>query len=184
MLFWYLLALALGGTLVVASVFFAAFGDAPEADHDGDGGDHDDGDADAVQVWFPYASLRFWTFYLAFGGLTGALLTWMGVGGPSFVVLLIAIAVGYVTGAGATGLVMRLQKRQTDSAVAPEDLEGATGKVMLAVGPGRTGKVRLQLKGRTIERLAETQEKRTFDRNEEVLVYAVREDGRVLVAPN
>src|SRR5687767_10816576 len=135
MMFWYLVALALGGTLVVASLVLAVVGEAGDTHHDGggegDGDGHDHGDTDALQVWFPYASLRFWTFFLAFGGLTGALLTWAKVGGPTLVVVAIALGVGYAIGAGAAGLVRRLQQRQTDSGVTTAEIEGSTAKVML-----------------------------------------------------
>ena len=170
MLMVYLVALSFGCTIVLVSLL---------AGGDGDGDGDDDGLIGA-DAWFPVRSLRFWTVYAAFMGLTGAFLTLLEVR-PALLVAAVAVAVGWLAGAGLTALVRRLH-RAAGSLVGEEDLTGASARVVLPVGPGRTGKVRLQLKGRAVERLADTSELETLARDTEVLVHQVTKDGRVLIA--
>ena len=84
----YLVTLIVGGVLVLVSVFLgdsdtdadvaadidvdADLDLAAGADVDADGS-LDVGLIDALQAWLPFTSMRFWTFFAAFFGLTGSL---------------------------------------------------------------------------------------------------------------
>src|SRR5678816_2807364 len=113
MLVAYVVALGIGGTLVLASLIMggkdhdSGDGDGHDQDQDGDHGHdqshetdkggalvlagetamtaHDGGVADAVSALLPVTSVRFWTFFLAFFGLTGLTLTAAALG-PGVVV--------------------------------------------------------------------------------------------------
>lgn len=176
----YLGSMLIGGVLVALSVLG---GDHGHNDLDGDAadggaGDHGSGAADAVLGWLPLASFRFWTFFAAFFGLTGTALTMLGTASP--VVVGAAVAVGYASGLMLTRALRRLQAT-TDSSLGEADLVGAGAVVLLPVGGGRTGKVRLHIKGRTVDLLAESEEAE-MAAGERVLVIGAPAGGHVVVA--
>jgi membrane protein implicated in regulation of membrane protease activity len=192
MLTVYLVALAIGGTLLVASMLMGAGGGAvgevdADADHGADPGadpgadNAHDADLGAVLAWLPIASLRFWTFFVAFFGLTGTLLTVLEVLGSKVAVGVIAGAVGWVTGTAVVRVLRALRARQTDSTVGEADYVGCVATVMVPVAKGKPGKVRFEVKGRQLEMLAETEDAETYAIRQKVMVYAVADDGQVLV---
>lgn len=117
--------------------------------------DHVDGHGDMqvdAGVWLPFLSVRFWTFFSCFFGVTGSLLTWTG---QSFLVSLVtALAVGFGTGWLAAYAMHRLSQEQVSSGVTSSDYIGQTGKVLLPVGGGKEGQVRVFIKGTTIDLMA------------------------------
>jgi membrane protein implicated in regulation of membrane protease activity len=131
--------------------------------------------------WFPVASLRFWTFFSAFFGLTGVVIDagslagqWVGLG--------VAGAVGYVCGTTITRLIRKLRRERVDSSLAADDCVGETARVILPVGNDQVGKVRLELKGRTIELLAETEDEGLeLSPGQACVIYGLKEDGRAVV---
>ncbi|MDD9934176.1 MAG: hypothetical protein OXT09_11265 [Myxococcales bacterium] len=178
MLTAYLACLLFGGTLVAFSVLGGAFdGDADlDADADADGDDV----ADVALGWLPLSSLRFWTFMLAFGGLTGALLTWLGtVAAP--LVALIALAVGYLSGIGITRAVHHLGKTEVGAGITADDFVGVNGSVLLPVGRARLGQVRVEIGGRFVDRSATTEDATPLPPDTPVLVYGVHDDGSLQV---
>ncbi len=195
MLTLYLIALIIGGTLVVASLLFGGEGEADgDFDHDADldadvevsaDADHDlDHDAgggmDALSGWLPIASIRFWIFFLAFFGLTGTTLS----AGKFFSGTLIAIlsgAVGYVCGASITSAIRKLRRQVVDSSLGEADFIGITATVVVPIAKGKTGKIRFEAKGRVIELMAETDEEGTLDRKQPVMIYGMK-DGNVVVS--
>jgi membrane protein implicated in regulation of membrane protease activity len=176
----YLGSMLIGGVLVALSVLGGDHGhhDVGGDGADGHAGDHGSGVADTVLAWLPLGSFRFWTFFAAFFGLTGTALTMLGTSSP--VVVGAAVAVGYASGLMLTRALRRLQVT-TDSSLGEADLVGASAQVLLPVGGGRTGKVRLQIKGRTVDLLAETEEA-AMAAGERVLVIAAPAGGHVVVA--
>jgi len=135
----YLGALAFGGTLLVASLLLG-FGhhDADGAGHDHDKG-HDKG-SDGFG-WLPVASVRFWTFFLGFGGLAGTLLTyatgtaWPIVAGASAVV-------GWASGVGVVAA-MRRVKDGPGSELSTKELDELKMGALSAVGRGSRNEPRL-----------------------------------------
>lgn len=157
----YVAALIFGGGLLALSVF----GGGEEADADGDaeiGGaelDADagadlDADADAgggggaddvhaaSDFLTIFVSLRFWTFLLGFGGLTGLLLTILGVAEP--IGMIASAGMGAVCGTVATLAVRALSRGQISSSLGQDDWIGRSGRVVLPVSAARAGKIRLE----------------------------------------
>ncbi|HLT40982.1 MAG TPA: NfeD family protein, partial [Enhygromyxa sp.] len=89
------------------------------------------------------------------------------------VALGLAIGVGYLLGWTAVTLIKRLSAEDTGVAATIDDYVGKSGEVLIAVGPGRLGKVRIELKGTTVDVLAESDEQ-TIARGEEALIDEMR----------
>lgn len=139
------------------------------------------GAVDAVMAWLPFTSMRFWTFFLAFFGLTGSALVLANAIASQVTIGVIAGLVGYGSGLGVTATVRKLKSQKVDSSVSERDYIGSTATVLLGVAKGKTGKIRLQLKGRTIDVLAETEEDQLFAPKQPVMIYAVTPDGKAMV---
>jgi membrane protein implicated in regulation of membrane protease activity len=196
MLELYLVALIIGAGLLLFSLFAGgdhhghADGDA-HADVDAHGDAHGDGHGDAdhhhghldlgALSWLPLASLRFWTFFLAFFGATGTALFFIERGLGRWTTVAIAAAMGYVCGAAAVAAFRYMRKSQTSSALAVDDYIGETAVVRVAVARGKIGKVRLEIKGRTVDLLAETEEDQPFAISEPAMVYALTERGHAII---
>jgi membrane protein implicated in regulation of membrane protease activity len=183
----FLIALIVGAGLLLFSLFASGDGGGkPEIDGHADldaghGHDHDHGlDAGAL-AWLPLASLRFWTFFMAFFGATGTALTFTERDINAWVLLAIAVAMGYVCGAAAVSVFRYMRRSETTSNLAVDDYIGETAVVRVAVARGKTGKVRLELKGRTLELLAETEEETPFAVKDRAMIYAVTARGHVIL---
>jgi membrane protein implicated in regulation of membrane protease activity len=170
----YLGAVAFGVTLLVASFLLGG--------KDTDGGDGDgDGDADFGLAWAPLGSLRFWVFFFTFGGGAGFALTKLdssaviaGVG---------AGAIGWVSGALAVTVIRSMTKHSTSSDVSATELVGTTGTLTLPVAPGQPGKVRVDIKGRAEDFVANVVEDGgNLPTGSTVLIVAEGERGSLLVA--
>jgi membrane protein implicated in regulation of membrane protease activity len=191
MLAAYLTALIVGGVLVAVSLAggdhhdaggHAADGDGHAASHATHGGEVAGGAGlDALLGWVPLGSLRFWTFFAAFFGLTGTALDLLAHTAP-VATAIAATAIGYGAGVALTRVIRTLQRTSSDSSLSADDLVGATARVLVPLAAGRTGKVRLHLKDRTVDLLAETQETVELAAGERALVIAVPRDGRAVVA--
>lgn len=138
----YLGAVAFGITLLAASFLLHGGKDTGH----GDGGHAGAGMAPGL-AWAPFGSLRFWVFFFAFGGAAGLALTHMhtnevttGIG---------AGVIGWIAGALAVTVVRTMSKNSVSSEVNAAELVGTTGTLTLPVGPGQPGKVRVDVKGRT-----------------------------------
>lgn len=189
MMMVYLIALIVGGALVGLSLLTGADSHldggaglhaSTGAEGSGPGGGDHPGPLDLLQGWLPLTSLRFWTFAAAFFGLTGTVLTMIGRWAAAPVAVA-AVAVGTLTGVAVTVALRRLQRDGSDSSVGERDMVGATGRVIVPVAAGRTGKVRLHLKERTVDLLAETEEPVELAEGEAAMVVVVRGDGHVVV---
>ena len=141
---FYLGAVAFGVTLLVASLALGG----KDTDH---GGHAHDGDG-AGFGWAPIASLRFWVFLFAFGG--GAGLALGGLGSSAVVAAGGALGIGWASGTIAVAVIRSLTRHSVSSELGGADLVGATGTVVLPIGPGKPGKVRVDVKGRTEDYVA------------------------------
>jgi hypothetical protein len=170
----YLTAVGFGGTLLLATLLFGA------GHHAADGSAHhvDSGD---FNVWLPLASLRFWTFFLGFGGGVGAILSYQGIAAAP-VVGAVSVVIGWVTGVVAVAVVRALRGTSIDSSVGEPDLIGASGTVVVAIPEGGIGKVRFQAKGRSFDLVAEGEYSVAVASGAEVTVVGRGTDGRVLVS--
>lgn len=177
MLFYgYVFALIAGGILLGASIVLGGGGHDADMHADGAGHagaeDHAPGALGGALAML--VSLRFWTFFLAFFGLTGIVFTMFELA-PALVTGVAAFVMGTASGVGASLIVKSLSGRDSNSASSAADYVGKTALVMVPIAKGQVGKVRLTLKGSTIDVLAATDDELIFATKEEVLI--VEMDG-------
>ena len=158
---------------------------AHEADHDvGQAADHGhDGVSVALQaagaagaLWLPFFSTRFWTFFLAFFGLTGVVLSGLHLAG-AILTLTLAVLVGLGTGTTAAYAIRRLRSHAVGVVEGMQDFIGRDGVVLLPVSRERPGQIRIQAAGRDVDLLAFTDEVEPIAAHEKVLLIESREDG-------
>lgn len=190
----YVAALILGlGTIVVQLVMSGSDGgdvdgdvhvdgdiDADSVELDADG--HDAGHAGDADIASIFLSLRFWTFALCAFGMVGSLLHFTGLAG--FVVTLVtALALGLVSGLAASWTFRALARGTTSSGATASDAIGTVGRVLVPVEKGKRGKIRIELRGQTIDYLATTDDA-ALGPGDKVLVEEVRENvAHVSAAP-
>jgi membrane protein implicated in regulation of membrane protease activity len=124
-----------------------------------------------------FLSMRFWTFFLAFFGLTGVVLDGLGLVPSSTVAGVLALGMGLFAGRGAVWFMARVRADDSNSAASAKDYVGKTGRVLVAFGPGQTGKVRVEVRGSTMDLLATPIDDATFALREEVIVVEVEGTG-------
>jgi hypothetical protein len=195
MLSIYIGSLAFGGVLILASVLLGDGDTDTDMDFDADGDLAFDADADEgvmlalkdpsdamveAGTWLPFFSLRFWTFALASFGATGSLLHVLGVTG--LLAGVVSAVLGMGIGTGAAWTFRQLQLTQVSGNVALRDMRGTEATVILAVGPGKTGKVRILMDGQHVDLIARTSCEDTMERNETTLVVSV-DDGVANITP-
>ena len=174
MLAAYLIAVGFGGTLLLATLVLGGDG------HHGTD-THHALSAHDFNAWLPIGSLRFWTFFLGFGGAVGAILTHQGIAAAP-VIGGVSVVIGWVTGVVAVAIVRALRGTSVDSTVGEPELIGATGTVTVAIPEGGIGKVRFQAKGRSFDLVAEGEYSAAIPSGAQVFVVGRGEDGRVLVS--
>lgn len=165
----YLGAVAFGLTLLVASLFL----------HGGHGHDHGHDSAGGLG-WAPITQVRFWVFFFAFGGGAGFALAQLGSG--EIISAIGAAGVGWMSGTLAVAVVRALMKRSVSSAIGASELVGVTGTLMLPAGPGKPGKVRVEIKGRAEDYVATVVEDGgELSSGTPVLIVAEGDRGSLLV---
>jgi membrane protein implicated in regulation of membrane protease activity len=177
LIYLYLFSLILGGVLLAASILLGGHGDS-DADVDADAGlDKDlpvlaghDGDISGVDAFWAFRSIRFWTFFLAFFGLTGLVLDGLGLVGSSLVAALLSVGMGAGSGFVAAGLLRWLSRDESGHIASSTDYIGKTVRVLLPVGKDRVGKVRLDLRGASVDVLATTDEATPITSEEEAII--------------
>jgi membrane protein implicated in regulation of membrane protease activity len=144
-----------------------------DLDHDAGEGAHGDGGvAHGGLDYFlwSFKSVRFWTFFLAFFGLTGLALDGLGLVSSWPIALGLAIAMGALSGLGATAAIRMLASDESGAVASSSDYVGKTVRVIVPVEKDGTGKVRLQLKGNTVDVLATTDEAESFASRDEAMI--------------
>lgn len=132
----------------------------------------------------PYLSFKFYTFSLAFFGLTGTLLTLLS--GGVMLTFVLSLIMGLGSGLGMTYLLHAANRSEGGKVGTGKDLVGTTAKVTIPIRPGQMGKVKLRFKGQIVELMAaqyepdEDDEEVVFDFDQECLVLGI-EDGVVQV---
>jgi membrane protein implicated in regulation of membrane protease activity len=191
----YLAALVFGLGTALVQLFMGSDGDADvdhgDLDHADLDGDVDHGDVDHGDVHghgdlgiLPiFLSLRFWVFGLMAFGLVGTPLHYLGVASPRITAVL-AGAMGLLLGALASWVFRALSRQQVTSGGAATDPVGHVGKVLVPLAAGGRGKVRVQVKGQTLDLLARTDEQELRE-GELVLVEEMRQgEAQVSRAPS
>lgn len=205
LIYVYVFALVLGGVLLVTSVVTGG-DDTADVDSDLDTSldtdvdahvdAHVDVDTDHGQqglhtdlagthgsiagLFTAFLSLRFWTFFAAFFGLTGLVLDGLNLVSGQVVPFGLATAMGIFTGYGAVSVLRYFASSETGAAADSADYVGKSARVMLPIATGTTGKVRLQLKGTTVDLLATSDEETSFAAGDEVLIIQMKETTAVV----
>jgi len=142
-----------------------------DAGHDVAGhGEHGHGDGGFLPI---FLSLRFWTFtFLAFG-LSGSLIHYLDLANA---MLTLAVAAGLGLGAGLlASLTFRaLSKAEANSGATDRDAVGQVGKVMIPLAKGARGKIRIELKGQTVDYVATTDDER-LEAGQMVMIEEMRD---------
>ena len=176
----YLAALIVGGGLLLLSLAGGHGHDLHAGGHDAHGSGHDahghhdvrGGGSDFLAL---FASLRFWTFFLASGGLTGLILRVIGLAEP--IPLAVAVADGFGLGLAAALLFRRMSTEQLSSARSTEDWIGKTGKVTIPVSAAHPGKIRLELDDEVVDLIARAAEAEgELPVGEEVMIVEMDDD--------
>lgn len=146
-----------------------------DADHAGPGhGGHGDGAAAAGTFWLPLRSVRFWTFFLAAFGGTGALLWLASV--HDAIALPVAIGNGLALGWGIAWVFEQLRVKPVSGHTSSRPLIGVEAEVVLPIRPGGRGKIAIQTAVERVELPATSRDGAVLDPGARVLVAAV-EDG-------
>ena len=118
-------------------------------------------------------SFRFWIFALLGFGLSGSLLHFLNLAGAGAVAIL-ASAAGLGSGAFAALVVRAVTRSSASSSVNLSEAVGREARVLVACEKGRTGQVRIALRGQSVDLLATTDEE-DIARGEPVLIEDVRD---------
>ncbi|HJL14005.1 MAG TPA: NfeD family protein [Sandaracinaceae bacterium LLY-WYZ-13_1] len=195
LIYIYLASLIVGGVLLGASILLGGHDDADleaggdvdvdgdldldadaDADADVEGGlDQDLAHGDLSGILFSFLSLRFWTFFLAFFGLTGLVLGGLNLVSSEWLALGLALAMGLSTGFGAMTLIRKLQSDTTGRAVSSSDYVGKTARVLVPFESDGVGKVRVDIKGSSVDLLASGLDEAEYGGKDEVVI--VEMDG-------
>jgi len=172
MIYLYLISLVVGGGLLGVSIVLGGH-DAPHDIHAGEalapaGHEAPLGGAESYLYWL--VSLRFWTFFVAFFGLTGLVFDGLGLVSSQIATAVIATVTGSIAGGGAMLVLRKLTKDDTNSAVSTKDYVGRTGRVLVGFAAGGVGKIRLEVKGSSIDLLAMPEDDRSYSPNDEIIV--------------
>ncbi len=120
--------------------------------------------------WRPLKEVRFWTFFAAFFGLSGVLFQLFGTFALVPLEVVTAVLLGSGSGLMASYVMYAMSRRETNSMASLTDYNGATGKVLLPLGAGERGKVRLSVRGQIIDLPAIAGEGEELKKGEEILV--------------
>jgi len=154
----YLAALAFGLVSIGASLFLHDGADAH--DHDGHGDHHGD-------LLGTLLSLRFWSYTLGAFGMAGTALLLLKLA-PA-VHLPVAVALGLTVG-GGTSWLFRGLRRMAGAPLGTEDLLGSEAEVVMALLPGKLGKVRVRKAEQELELMARGGEGETLSPKDRAVV--------------
>ncbi len=176
MIYVYIFALIVGGLLLGASLILGGHADHAVEAHGEVAHPAAAGDPQGIESFLlSMLSARFWTFFAAFFGLTGLVLDGFGVIASPLLAAVLAVAMGLFAGMFASWLVRVMTAESSNSAVVSTDYVGKSGRLLVGFGPGATGKVRVEVKGSTIDLLCTAMDEGTYEVHDEVLV--VEMDG-------
>lgn len=167
------------GALPEGEVHVEHVTDLVSAGHGSEVAAHQHGLTDVGAAFAPVRSLRFWTFGTCFFGMTGSLMTLLGVAG--LLTFAMACGVGLGSGLAATWVVHKLSREHVSAALSEADYPGTIGRVMVTIQAGRPGKIRCHLRGQVVDLIAESDEKGTLRVGQQVLVIEYREGAARVV---
>jgi hypothetical protein len=124
--------------------------------------------ADHSELWLPFLSMRFWTYFFAVFGVTGLLLTSVWREGMPTAVL--SSLMGLACGLGMAYATRYLRRSTTSSGVGVRDFVGVEAVVLFGVSDRQSGKIRAVVKGREVDLLATTDEAGPIERGARVMI--------------
>ena len=128
-------------------------------------------------------SFKFWTFGSCFFGLTGVVLSTLGLNPLG--VAIAATLMGLFCGASLASVLRLLRRRQVNSLVQSADLAGIEGIVEIPFDASMRGKVSLQIKGTLVEFIAYTNDPNPLKKGDRIFVLGAERDRLwVIPAPN
>jgi hypothetical protein len=139
-IYLYLIALVVGGGLLGVSLVLGghdAGHEVPPTDALAPAGHEGPlGGAEGPLYWL--VSVRFWTFFVAFFGLTGLVFDGLGLASQT-VTVIVAACTGATAGGAAMFVIRRITREEANSAVTSKDYVGRTGRVLVGFGAGGVG---------------------------------------------
>jgi membrane protein implicated in regulation of membrane protease activity len=143
-----------------------------DGEHAGHGGHGHAADGAILPL---FLSLRFWVYLALTFGLVGTLLTYLDLAGR-ITTLFLSLGTGLLTGFAASFIFSALLRNDLSSGAGGNEALGQVGRVLIPCARGRRGKVRLELRGQTLDFLATTDEE-SLEQGALVLVEEVRGDA-------
>lgn len=128
--------------------------------------------AQSTGVWIPFLSLRFWIYFAAAFGLVGAISTLLKVSQEP-TILISSIGTGLVMGLIAAWIFRKLRMSSTSAQAEHRDFMGKSGQMVVASRGGEFGKVRVDVKGSTIDLLATHPDGRELNKGESVYIVSI-----------
>jgi membrane protein implicated in regulation of membrane protease activity len=175
----YLVTAILGWPLVLFFILFAGDeGGNGDLDIDADV-DLEPGSAAGSSLAADLLSIRSMAFFLALFGITGLVLEWLDVNGV--VIFLAALGLGVFALWLNVALMRYLRASSVGTEVSDRVLEGRPARVVLPVGPGRRGRISVDVQGQVIYLVARPYRSGSFEVGAQVVVVEV-ERGAALVA--
>lgn len=133
------------------------------------------------RLWIPFLSFSFWTFFAAFFGLTGTVLSLAELSAEPFTAAL-AGGTGFTVATLSTYLV-RMFRAPVGETVTKADFQGRVGKLLLPLKEGGVSKVRLNFGGRERDVLAVSDEPLALPKGSPVMVTSFDDEGRAHIVP-
>jgi hypothetical protein len=134
----------------------------------------------------PLYSFKFWTFFLAYFGLTGVVFEAFGLMESTLGIFGLSVGLGLFAGLFSSYLMHLVDRDDVSAGVTAHDYVGSSAKVTLPLSGRERGKVRMMVKGKMIEMPAESadDDEVVFDLNEECFVLGVEDGVAKVVHPN
>ena len=152
-----------------------------DIDLDADTGASGLGDT-AINLLGAFFSFRSIVFLAGFFGLTGILLTWLGANAA--IAAIVGLGVGVFAAFINVKLMDYLKRTSVSSQLRDSKIEGNRAKVVLPIGPGRRGKVAIDVNGQRLYLVALPYNERhgaEYEVGDQVVVVEVH-NGSALVA--
>jgi hypothetical protein len=182
MLSVYLFSLVFGGVLLGVSVFFGdgnAHGEGVDLEANSHGDVH--GTVDGfVSI---LASVRFWTFFTAFFGACGAIMTHFGFAN-TVVTLAVSLMMGGGIGLTVAKIFRYLQTSQSNSLASSTRFVGQIAKVTVSVSKDKLGQVRLMTATGPRDLLATTPTGDLYAEGADVRILKIADAKAVVARPD
>ncbi len=149
----YLMCLIFGGIFIAVTLLFGGDGDLDlDVDADMDVDLDVDAGGEGMTAAIKFLSFRNIVFFLAFFGLTGAVLTWLN--GPFTLTLAAAVGMGLGAAALMHRAMSHLLKNEVGQALSLDSLAGLPAKVTVNITRDHRGKISLDAGGQELQLLA------------------------------